>query len=111
MAKNIDKTKSVNDEAMLYRDKQRKKVKKLKKSKKVETTGSEKKDLNPAHNETHDDSDPEDINIILPSIKEQHKFAEDASHITKVQKFRKVLDKQSLGDTMWKYYVLDYRYM
>ena len=47
--------------------------------------------------------------LILPSIAEQHKFAEGASHIANLQKFQKVLDKVGLGNVMKKYYVLNYR--
>ena len=76
----------------------------------VNKTENEHKDSKPANNEAdHGFDSDDDINVILPSIAEQRKFAEGASHIANLQKFQKVLDKLGLGNVMKKYYVLNYR--
>ena len=113
MPHNTDDMSSVNKATIFHCDGQKKKVNKLKKVMKrrtpVKTTENEHKDSKPANNEADHDSDSnDDINVILLSIAEQRKFAEGASHIAKLQKFQKVLDKLGLRDVMKKYYVLSY---
>lgn len=64
--------------------------------------------VQPDH-EKDSNSDDDGINIIIPSIEEQRKFAEVASHITRLQRFQAAMDKVGLGDALWKCYVLDYK--
>ena len=111
---NTDGARSVNEATTLHCDGQKNKKNKLKKVMKrrtpATTTHNQHRDSKPANNEADHDSDSDDdINIILPSIAEQRKFAEGASHIANLQKFQKVLDKVGLVDVMKKYYVLNYR--
>lgn len=64
--------------------------------------------VEPEH-EKDSNSDDDGINIIIPSIEEQRKFADVASHIARLQRFQAAMDKVGLGDALWKCYVLDYK--
>lgn len=87
-----------------------KKQKTTKRRKLVKTTKTKNEDNTDTQSKTDNDSESDDgINIILPPIEEQRRFAETASNIAKVQRFQKMLQRTGLGDTMWKYYVLDYK--
>ncbi|MPC34777.1 hypothetical protein E2C01_028178 [Portunus trituberculatus] len=82
----------------------------LKKTVKKQKKTTKRRKLAKTTKTNHNDSESDDgINIILPTIEDQRRFAETASNITKVQRFQKMLQRTGLGDTMWKYYVLDYR--
>ena len=109
MPQNTNETITVNKTEAFHHDGQTKKLKKVIKRRLAVTTTGNEEESKVSNNEADGESDTDEINIILPSIEEQRKFAEAAYHITSVQEFQKVLDRHGLGDVMRKYYVLDYR--